>query len=46
LFQQKNSCAPGREPIGGVVLDAAGNLYGTTSNEGFDFLGVVYEITP
>ncbi len=38
--------APGREPIGGVVLDAAGNLYGTTSNEGFNYLGVVYEITP
>jgi uncharacterized repeat protein (TIGR03803 family) len=38
---------PNKEPISGVVFDAAGNLYATTSNEGSsNYLGVVYEITP
>ena len=33
-------------PFGGVVLDTAGNLYGTTYNSSFNSLGVVFEITP
>ena len=33
-------------PISGVLFDAAGNLYATTSNQGFNDLGVVFEITP
>ncbi len=33
-------------PIGGVVLDAAGNLYGTASACGANGMGVVWEITP
>jgi hypothetical protein len=37
-------------PNGGVVLDAAGNLYGTTSNGGggncFRGCGVVWEFAP
>jgi uncharacterized repeat protein (TIGR03803 family) len=37
---------PNNQPLSGVVLDASGNLYGTTSNQGSNFLGVVYEITP
>jgi uncharacterized repeat protein (TIGR03803 family) len=38
--------APNGNPLGTVLLDAAGNLYATTSNIGTDFLGVVFEITP
>jgi uncharacterized repeat protein (TIGR03803 family) len=33
-------------PYGGLVFDAAGNLYGTTYYEGADELGAVYELTP
>jgi len=36
----------GSYPIGGVVLDANGNLYGTTSAGGLYSQGVVWEITP
>jgi uncharacterized repeat protein (TIGR03803 family) len=36
----------GAYPIGGVVQDANGNLYGTASHGGADGLGVVWEITP
>jgi uncharacterized repeat protein (TIGR03803 family) len=44
----KNFCddvARGDHLEGGVVFDAAGNLYGTTS-EGVGFLGTVYELSP
>ena len=33
-------------PGGGVVLDATGNLYGTTVLGGTDGFGVIYQITP
>lgn len=36
----------GGNPIGGVALDASGNLYGTTSGGGTAGNGVVWEITP
>jgi uncharacterized repeat protein (TIGR03803 family) len=36
----------GANPLGGVTLDAKGNLYGTTSAGGAYGLGVVWEITP
>lgn len=39
-------CADGQQPTTGVVLDAAGNLYGTTAGGGANFFGVVYKITP
>jgi len=42
----------GGEPLGGLVMDASGNLYGTTLNwgakgcgSGFG-CGVIFEITP
>jgi uncharacterized repeat protein (TIGR03803 family) len=41
--------ANGWWPVGGVVLDSAGNLYGTTGTGGTGGLengGVVFEITP
>ena len=38
--------ADGGYPGGGVVLDSAGNLYGTAVIGGANNLGVLYEITP
>lgn len=35
----------GCQPIGGLVADAAGNMYGETSTGGSDGYGVVYKIT-
>jgi uncharacterized repeat protein (TIGR03803 family) len=35
---------PGAEPVAGVVLDAAGNLYGTTQGDGSSSEGSVYQI--
>lgn len=39
-------CPGGRTPLAGVVLDAAGNLYGTTTQAGTTDDGVVFELTP
>jgi uncharacterized repeat protein (TIGR03803 family) len=36
----------GNLPLGGVVLDANGNLYGTTSSGGAYGYGTLWEITP
>lgn len=36
----------GADPIGGVVLDAAGNLYGTTSHGGLFNAGTVFKLSP
>lgn len=36
----------GKTPVGGVTLDASGNLYGTTSAGGTDGDGTVFELTP
>ncbi len=36
----------GCEPVGGVTVDAHGNLFGTASGCGADEQGVVWEITP
>jgi uncharacterized repeat protein (TIGR03803 family) len=38
--------ADGSHPYAGVILDAAGNLYGTTANGGIKNCGVVFEIKP
>ncbi len=37
---------PGAFPLAGLVFDAAGNLYGTTSGDGTTTFGSVFEITP
>ena len=42
----EDSGGDGCHPISGVVLDAAGNLYGTTEYGGWYIWGTVYEITP
>jgi uncharacterized repeat protein (TIGR03803 family) len=36
---------PGVFPEAGVILDAAGNLYGTTVGDGTTTFGSVFEIT-
>ena len=36
----------GQNPVGGVVLDAAGNLYGTTFDGGINGGGTVYQLSP
>jgi uncharacterized repeat protein (TIGR03803 family) len=41
-----NSGGDGCHPSGSVVLDAAGNIYGTTEYGGWEGWGTVYEITP
>jgi uncharacterized repeat protein (TIGR03803 family) len=37
---------PALNPVGGLVFDTAGNLYGTTQNCGTGCAGVVFKITP
>ena len=37
---------PGARPSAGLILDAAGNLYGTTAGDGTATFGSVFEITP
>jgi uncharacterized repeat protein (TIGR03803 family) len=36
----------GADPFGGVILDASGNLYGTTEMGGANGDGVIFQITP
>jgi uncharacterized repeat protein (TIGR03803 family) len=36
----------GINPFGGVILNAAGHLFGTTSGGGTDEVGTVFELTP
>ncbi len=43
-FGSEFHAADGNEPMAGLVLDAEGNLYGTTSNGGANGSGTVFEI--
>jgi uncharacterized repeat protein (TIGR03803 family) len=36
----------GNQPVAGVTLDSAGNVYGTTENGGSDHAGTIFEISP
>jgi len=36
----------GNTPIGGLIIDSAGNLYGTTQNGGRNHYGTVFELSP
>lgn len=38
--------ADGGNPYGGVTLDAAGNIYGTTMGGGTGNAGVIFKLTP
>ena len=42
-FQAQND---GDTPVGGLIMDAAGNLYGTTSQDGVNGGGTIFELTP
>lgn len=39
-------CSDGADPIGGVILDSSGNLYGTTAGGGAYDMGTVFRLTP
>jgi len=39
-------CTDGAYPLGGLIFDAAGNLYGTTAEGGFYGGGTAFELTP
>lgn len=41
-----NCGSDGANPLGGVVIDRNGNLYGATENGGIAGVGVVFEVTP
>jgi uncharacterized repeat protein (TIGR03803 family) len=44
---QGGFCTDGAEPFAGLIIDAAGNLYGTTREGGtYGDLGTVFELTP
>jgi uncharacterized repeat protein (TIGR03803 family) len=45
-FCSEKNCRDGEYPYGGVVMDSAGNLYGTTEFGGRYDRGVVFELTP
>ena len=52
-FCAQSNCADGQNPVAGLIFDAAGNLYGTTSGGGVNssscynvYCGVVFELTP
>lgn len=45
-FCSERDCADGKHPFGGVVIDPAGDLYGTTEAGGKFNAGVVFELTP
>jgi uncharacterized repeat protein (TIGR03803 family) len=46
IYNFGSSAEDGDGPAGGLVMDAAGNLYGATYDGGTDNLGTVYELSP
>ncbi len=46
-FCSQTNCIDGANPVGGLIFDASGNLYGTASNGGtVDEFGVVFMLAP
>lgn len=45
-FCAKAACVDGAQPTAPVIVDVAGNLYGTTSTGGEANVGLVYELVP
>ncbi len=43
-FCSQANCTDGDEPLGGLIVDAAGNLYGTTEYGGANGGGTVFEL--
>lgn len=46
MYSFQHNGKDGEYPVGGLVFDAAGNLYGLTSEGGKYGLGAAYELTP
>src|ERR1017187_7085825 len=46
LQNYKNTATGGASPEAGLVVNPAGNLYGTTNNGGAYTYGTVFELTP
>jgi uncharacterized repeat protein (TIGR03803 family) len=46
LYAFSDSNNDGQSPSSGVVMDASGNLYGTTRWAGYYGYGIIYKITP
>jgi hypothetical protein len=46
LYMFKGTGGDGSDALGGLILDGAGNLYGTTANGGSSNGGIAYEIIP
>jgi len=45
-FCARRNCTDGEYPVGGLVMDASGNLFGATQAGGKYGAGVVFELTP
>jgi uncharacterized repeat protein (TIGR03803 family) len=45
-FCSAQNCVDGAYPMGSVILDPMGNLYGTTTASGANGYGVVFELSP
>ena len=45
-FCAQRNCTDGEYPVGGLVMDANGNLFGATQTGGKYGAGVVFELTP
>lgn len=45
-FCTQGGCADGNQPEGTLIMDASGNLYGTTPVGGTDQQGVVFQLKP
>jgi uncharacterized repeat protein (TIGR03803 family) len=45
-FCKKTKCPDGKAPVGGLIMDIAGNLYGVTEQRGKSNAGVIFEMTP
>ncbi len=46
IYSFNNDGTDGINPAGGLVIDSAGNLYGSTARGGANNFGVVFEISP
>ena len=46
IYQFQGAPNDGEIPIGALIVDSAGNLYGTTANGGANSAGTVYELSP
>ena len=46
LYDFGSTSTDGSEPLGGLVMDSAGNLYGTTFGGGDNSYGSVFQLSP